>query len=183
MRLPFNLKYIALVVCTVFSGIGFSDDKFLYYYDGNQKHPIYQKTNQFLTFSGDTRHIDGAIFNKKMGNATLWIIHSKGAMDKVKSTTKQIGVTGSEVFSDTLNGRPRAIQQGVIIRFPIQMNLSEQQNWLLNQGLNAEPLVARKNIWMVSSPPGIEGLMLANKLHETGKVEATPNWWQHSVAK
>ena len=89
----------------------------------------------------------------------------------------------SEVLRDE-TGEPRALPGGVIVR----LHESDVGNAAARfAGLGLTPLRAldpERRTWLVESPPGLESLALANRLHETGQFEsATPNWWRPRALK
>ena len=88
----------------------------------------------------------------------------------------------SEVFSSHPQGRDyRALPGGVFVKFAPEWDAARVSGWLSSQGIadfRAEK-VLRANVYLIQTPPGIEALAVANRLHETGEVVyAEPNWWQ-----
>ncbi len=100
---------------------------------------------------------------------------------------KSVSTQRSPVFRDgPSSGAPlRALAGGVIVRVKEGTAAAERDALFVRLGIaQARPIGATQRVWFVPSPPGIDALELANRLHESGELEsASPNWWKARALK
>ena len=91
----------------------------------------------------------------------------------------------SPVFRDSEGGAMRALPGNVIVRLDPAWTEPQLAAWLKENGLvELRRLPMGRNILVVSSPPGLPALALANRLQESGKVvSAQPEWWEQRSAR
>ncbi len=79
----------------------------------------------------------------------------------------------------------RALPGGVILTTRGPTDAASLDRLLADQGLAvARQLDANGTRWLVETPPGIPGLEIANRLHESGDfAAAAPNWWRERALK
>lgn len=139
----------------------------LYWYDGQQKRPLWLDGGRVADFNGSER--------------------SHAAVVKAMPSTKAVGKGMSPVYRDasSAEARARALPGGVIVQLRRPMPEDQARTWLKDQGLTAVREVGTgSGIWLVDSEPGNASLQLANKLYESGQfVSASPNWWQPRTTK
>lgn len=89
----------------------------------------------------------------------------------------------SQVLRDE-TGAPRALPGGVIVRLR-DADIAGARALFTELGLQpVRAIDPEERTWLVASPPGLESLTLANRLHESGRFEAaTPNWWRPRATK
>lgn len=89
----------------------------------------------------------------------------------------------SPVLRDTRGGPMRALPGNVIVQLNPNWDNREVSAWLSANGLTeVSRLPIGKNAIVVSSPPGLASLELANRLQESGSVvSAQPNWWEEKT--
>jgi hypothetical protein len=100
---------------------------------------------------------------------------------------KSVSAQRSPVFRDgPSSGAPlRALAGGVIVRVKDGTGAAEREALFARLGIvQARPIGAAQRVWFVPSPPGIDALELANRLHESGELaSASPNWWKARALK
>lgn len=86
----------------------------------------------------------------------------------------------SPVLRDGAAGRMRALPGNVIVRLDPAWSSAQVDVWLASSGLvKVRQLPIGKNVLVISSPPGLASLELANRLQESGTVvSAQPDWWE-----
>lgn len=86
----------------------------------------------------------------------------------------------SPVLRDSAGGRMRALPGNVIVRLDPLWTRAQVDAWLAAQGLAmVRQLPIGNNVLVVSAPPGLASLALANRLQESGTVvSAQPEWWE-----
>ena len=96
------------------------------------------------------------------------------------ATRAAAGGAASPVFRDSQGGAMRALPGNVIVR--LDPSWSEQQvaDWLRENRLSeVRRLPIGGNVLVLSSPPGLAALELANRLQQSGQVvSAQPEWWE-----
>lgn len=87
----------------------------------------------------------------------------------------------SPVFRDTPSGGGpmRALPGGVIVYLDPNLPPAEIDAWLIRYSPNVvRRLPIGPHVYLIDTPPGLESLETANRIHESGEViAATPNWW------
>lgn len=145
-----------------------SKDSTLYWYDGDTRRELRIDASNLARFGAQA----------KSARAADVIVPAEFAR-------KDVGP--SETVSPLLRdeaGRPRALPGGVIVTLPADMTEQEARQQL--EALGVQPLRAigaGTRMWLVAAEPGLASLQLANRLHETGRVSAQPNWWQPRAKK
>lgn len=91
----------------------------------------------------------------------------------------------SPVLRDSAGGRMRALPGNVIVRLDPNWSSAQVDAWLAANGLaKVRQLPIGSNVLVISAPPGLASLELANRLHESGTVvSAQPEWWQQMVRR
>jgi hypothetical protein len=86
----------------------------------------------------------------------------------------------SPVFRDSGGGVMRALPGNVIVRLDPSWSDEQVAAWLTQNGLTElRRLPIGRNVLVLSSPPGLPALELANRLQQSGKVvSAQPEWWE-----
>lgn len=74
----------------------------------------------------------------------------------------------------------RALPGNIIVRLDPNWSSAQVDAWLASQGLTKiGQLPMANNLLVLSAPPGLASLELANRLQESGTViSAQPDWWQ-----
>lgn len=138
-----------------------------YWYDGQQKRPLWLDAGRVADFSGAER--------------------TKAAVVKAMPTTKAAEQGMSPLFRDGADeqARSRALPGGVVVHLRQALPDDQARAWLKQRGLVAvREIGTMSGLWLVESEPGTASLRLANKLHEGGEfVSASPNWWQPRQTK
>ncbi len=114
------------------------------------------------------------------GGAAIWKVGSpKSALQKSAAIKPGAGV--SPVFREggSPGGRIMSLPGNVIVFFKSDWSEQKVKGWATAKNLEiANKLNIGKNAYVLKTAPGLESLNLANKLQESGEVEAAaPNWW------
>lgn len=86
----------------------------------------------------------------------------------------------SPVLREGAAGRMRALPGNIIVRLAPGWSSAQVDAWLAANGLvKIRQLPIGNNVLVISSPPGLASLELANRLQESGTVvSAQPEWWE-----
>ncbi|MBI3582218.1 MAG: hypothetical protein HY098_09145 [Nitrospinae bacterium] len=115
------------------------------------------------------------------GGAAIWrVVSPKSALKKSAAVNPKAGV--SPVFREGGNpgGRIMSLPGNVIVFFKGDWSEQKVKGWAAAKNLEiADKLNIGKNVYVLKTVPGLESLNLANKLQESGEVEAAaPDWWR-----
>lgn len=115
------------------------------------------------------------------GGAAIWKVGSpKSALQKSAALKPRAGV--SPVFREGGNpgGRMMSLPGNVIVVFKSDWSEQKVKGWAAAKNLGiVGKLNIGKNAYVLKTATGLESLNLANKLQESGEVEAAaPNWWR-----
>lgn len=105
---------------------------------------------------------------------------------KALDATEPEAAAGTVVFRDLDSPAVRrALPGGVILTTHAPTDADTLQRRLAPHGLAvSRRLDADGTRWLVETPPGVAGLELANRLHESGDfASAEPNWWRERALK
>ena len=96
------------------------------------------------------------------------------------ATRAAAGGAASPVFRDSEGGAIRALPGNVIVRLDQSWNAQQVADWLKENRLSeVRRLPIGGNVLVLSSPPGLASLELANRLQQSGQVvSAQPEWWE-----
>lgn len=158
------------------------------WYDGDKKKTVYLDETMIADFNPQSAATTKAASNSGLtaarttGGATLWKVTS-GSTKSSLSTIKSANQPGaySPVFrSSQANGQTSALPGNVIVQFASDWDEAKVRQWVSEQGQSiASKASFGINFYILSTPPGMESLEIANRLYETGEVLlASPNWWK-----
>jgi len=93
----------------------------------------------------------------------------------------------SPVFRDTpsTGGPLRTLPGGVIVYLDPALSPADVDAWLIRHAPDSSRRLSfGPNVYYIDTPPGLESLETANRIHETDRViAATPNWWTERVPR
>lgn len=110
----------------------------------------------------------------------------KGLGGKALDAKDPETAAGAIVFRDADSPAvKRALPGGVIVTTHAPTDAGALGRLLAPHGLAvSRPLDPGGTRWLVETPPGVAGLELANRLHESGDFAAVqPNWWRERALK
>lgn len=162
----------------------------LKYYDGERWREVYVSRNEVAEFAApDVKQekairaaAPNAVVIESRGQIRFWRIGAEqDAVTLARSLAAQSQpMSVSPVFHGSALGGPRlALGGGVIVRFLAGWSTAEVDTWADRWQVKVERrLSPDRNLYVVTSAPGMAALELANKIQESGEVEAaTPQWW------
>lgn len=167
------------------------------WYDGDIKREVWVNPQLIAEFNptiSQKNQISAAVtgaqvVSAKMGPVRFWQVNDTiNAKTAISSISKRMNSNQiSAVLHDgasTLSAM-RAIPGNIIIYLDPGWDQATATQWLAQKNLQ---VVSQRqfmpNVFVIKSIPGLESLLMANKLYESGEVVAAfPNWWKELVTK
>ena len=142
------------------------------WYDGGKPRPLQLDSTVVAEF-GDRADTGGEPVMRGKG-VRIWRQEDQAA------TRAAAGGAASPVFRDSEGGAMRALPGNVIVRLDPSWNAQQVADWLRENRLSeVRRLPIGGNVLVLSSPPGLASLELANRLQQSGQVvSAQPEWWE-----
>lgn len=145
--------------------------------------PSPASAQQRYWYDGDHRR---ALWSDPANIADFSAGQEKSQVLKPAGTAKGGGAQ-SPVFRDGAGekSRARALPGGIVIRFAAGSTPAQRDALFAKHALTPlREIGSGDGMWLVESPPGLDSLELANRLHESGDFAgAAPNWWQQRTLK
>lgn len=159
-----------------------------HWYDGDKQRTVYLDQTMIADFNPQSDATTkaasdtGLTAGKTIGGTRLWKL-SSGSTKTALNTVKSQVQTGkySPVFRDTqASGQARALPGNVIVQFADDWDEAKIKQWVSDQGQSIDSKATfGTNFYILTTPPGMASLEIANTLFETGDVLlASPNWWK-----
>jgi len=170
-----KLKYFAALMAIALVGTSMAQDKnapdSYIWYDGGKPKRVVVDSSLVAEF-GNRAETDSAPVVKN-GQVRVW---RKDDAAVTKAGSEKL----SPVLRDGVGGRMRALPGNIIVRLDPNWSTAQVDAWLASQGLTkVGQLPMANNLLILSAPPGLASLELANRLQESGTViSAQPDWWQ-----
>ena len=165
------------------------------YYDGPTKRKLWLSEELVAEFDPSDAGRDAVLrgdpsakeVEQPQKSVRLWRVHAVTGTDKFARAASSETVRFSPVLHDgPAPGLPmRAMPGGIVVTFPKDWDRTRIDGWLGARELKVEGDVAPEaNMALVSAPPGLDSVRIANELHETGElVDAVPNFWQQATTR
>ncbi|GAB3546630.1 hypothetical protein GCM10027343_24700 [Noviherbaspirillum agri] len=170
-----KLKSYAALMAVAVAGAAMAQDKngadtYIWYDGGKPKRVVVDRS---LVAEFGSRAETGATPVVKNGQVRVW-------RKEDAAVTRAAGEKTSPVLRDGPGGRMRALPGNIIVRLDPNWSSAQVDAWLASQGLTKiGQLPMANNLLVLSSPPGLASLELANRLQQSGMViSAQPDWWQ-----
>ena len=128
----------------------------LYWYDGHHRRAIQYEPNLRV---------------ERRGNGAMAL------SDRPSPSTGSLAQSalGLDVYVD--RGERMTLPGGVIVKFDASWDVTRIQSWMHERGHVQYRSIIGKQVWLISTAPGLVSLNLANDIHESGDVVyASPNW-------
>ncbi len=148
--------------------------------DGDRLHIVYLNSN----FIAEIQSSIGSKPEKHSRILPLTDTKLKSALEKGFLPKTHQG-SHSEVFEEGEGGRKMTLPGDIFVEFAEGWDEQKVKEWASNEQLILlGKLNSQKNIYRIQTLPGIESLVLANRLlSQTGVKSAFPNWWRESVRR
>jgi hypothetical protein len=142
------------------------------WYDGGKPRQVQVDRSLVAEFGG--RDDAGAEPVARANGVRIWRQQDQAATRAVAEGKS------SPVFRDSEGGVMRALPGNVIVRLDPSWSDEQVAAWLTQNGLTElRRLPIGRNVLVLSAPPGLAALELANRLQQSGKVvSAQPEWWE-----
>jgi hypothetical protein len=142
------------------------------WYDGGQPRQVWLDNSLVAEFGHRTESASKPVL--AANGVRVW------RQDDPAVTRAQADGRMSPIMRDSGSGRMRALPGNVIVTLDPGWNKDQIDAWLTANQLQEASRLAN-NVVVVSAPPGLPSLELANRLQESGKVVAAqPNWWKQT---
>jgi hypothetical protein len=170
----------------------------LYWYDGEQRRALALDDTRVADFrkTGGAANVDGGTSSGSgpvgKGIDARTPLRPKSAVEKGPDGGLPEGVSPVLHEASAPRSQVQALPGGVVVTLkerPAGANAAEREARARKElaAAQLEPVRAIDpflRTWLVASPPGLESLELANRLHESGAFEsASPNWWRPRTLK
>lgn len=169
-------RYAAILALAVFSTQACAQVKSgpgnYVWYDGGKPRQLQLDSALVAEFSDRTDAGGEPVMRDK--GVRIWRQQDQAA------TRAAAGGAASPVFRDSEGGAMRALPGNVIVRLDPSWNAQQVADWLRQNRLTeVRRLPIGNNVLVLSSPPGLAALELANRLQQSGQVvSAQPEWWE-----
>ncbi len=186
-NLAAHFLVVAVLVAAVFTARADNGGDY-YWYESGVKKTLHMDDELVAEF-GPASDVESAVKNAEpsasrvmvRGGAAIWRVGSpKSALQKSAALKPSAGV--SPVFREggDPGGRMMSLPGNVIVFFKSDWSEQKVKGWAAAKNLGiADKLNIGRNAYVIKTAPGLESLNLANKLQESGEVEAAaPNWWR-----
>ncbi|MBV0881765.1 hypothetical protein KTQ42_21025 [Noviherbaspirillum sp. L7-7A] len=142
------------------------------WYDGGKPRQLQLDSTVVAEF-GDRAEAGGEPLMRGNG-VRIWRQQDQAA------TRAAAGGAASPVFRDSQGSAMRALPGNVIVRLDPSWSGQQVDDWLRENRLSeVRRLPIGGNVLVLSSPPGLAALELANRLQQSGQVlSAQPEWWE-----
>lgn len=187
-KIPTVHILLAAVLVVAFCTARADSGENYYWYESGVKKTLYMD-NELVAEFGPASDEESAVKNAEpsasramvRGGAAIWrVVSPKSTLQKSTALKTSAGV--SPVFREGGNhgGRMMSLPGNVIVSFKSDWSEQKVKGWAAAKNLEiADILNIGKNAYVLKTAPGLESLNLANKLQESGEVEAAvPNWWR-----
>lgn len=158
------------------SSQGQSNDAYSWYDNGRQRHLV---PDEKVVVEFGHRREAASQPRYEVNGVRMW-----DKADPAAARARAAGTT-SPLLRDAATGAERALPGNVIVRLNPDWTAAQVAAWLhANDLREVARLPVGNNVLVVSSPPGLPSLELANRLQQSGTVvSAQPNWWQKMHAR
>lgn len=167
----------------------------LKYYDGERWRELYVSSNEIAEFVAPNAPKEspirtvapGAVLLESKGQVKYWRIgegQDSLAVTRSLATQKQAPTVSPVFHRSALGGGRMVLGGGVVVRFPAGWSAAEVNDWAGRWQVKVERrLSPDRNLYLITSAPGMAALELANKIQESGEVEAATPQWRVEVQK
>ncbi|MCG6869924.1 MAG: hypothetical protein LJE91_14675 [Gammaproteobacteria bacterium] len=161
-----------------------------YWYDGDERQTVWLESDLVAEFANPIGDGSGTASPRSGRRVRLpsrygWL-QFRRAGDSAEPDTG-VPTRASPVFRDTpsTGGPLRTLPGGVIVYLDPALSPADVDAWLIRHAPDSSRrLLFGPNVYFIDTPPGLESLETANRIHETeGVIAATPNWWTERVPR
>lgn len=142
------------------------------WYDGGKPKQVWLDKSLVAEFGQRTESVSKPV--AVINGARLWRQDDQ-AVPRAQSEGRV-----SPILRDEGSGRMRALPGNVIVQLDPSWSNEQITAWLSAHKLQETKRLSN-NVIVVTAPPGLASLELANRLHESGTVvSAQPDWWKQT---
>jgi len=167
------------------------------WYDGDIKREIWLNPQLMAEFNPTTTQknqisataVGIRIANDNMNSIRFWRIDAQSssitALQSISLSTDANPVSAVLHDAASTDSGMRALPGNIILYLNPEWDKVTVERWLKQKNLQ---VVSRRkylsNVFVIKSKPGLDSLLKANSLYESGEVIAAfPNWWKELVSK
>lgn len=119
--------------------------------------------------------------------ARVWRVRAPLGVDGLARSLSRDSLRFSPALHEAASSKTPvcALPGGVVVTFQPDWDRARIDAWLAAHDLRiAEDVAPAANMFLVATPPGLESVEIANRLHESGElVESTPNVWRQASTR
>lgn len=167
------------------------------WYDGDIKREVWLNSQLMAEFNPtiaqknriSAASVEMRIVDDNMGSVRFWRIDpqstAKSTISLISTRIKSNPVSAVLHDGASTNSGMRALPGNIILYLNPDWDQATAERWLKQK--NLQVISQRKlisNVFVIKSKPGLDSLLKANELYESGEVVAAfPNWWKELVGK
>lgn len=168
------------------------------WYDGPQQRKLWMNHQLVAEFGGGAddivimyKNAPGSTVRYIRESVRIWEMSDQQVAGKLltraKSSASKTHSVYSPVLHETQSGSSRmwALPGNIIVYLDPVFDQVKVNQWMQTHGFEVvKKLEIRPNAFVLKTGPGMEALLLANQLYESGDVVAAfPDWWLESVMR